>query len=58
MMHMIRKGQVRWLPKKDVVGQVRGGLHADKGVSRFGLWAVSLEVVAQDRGTARVAERP
>jgi transposase-like protein len=23
MMHMIRKGQVRWLPKKDVVGQAR-----------------------------------
>ena len=22
-MHMIRKGQIRWLPKGDIVGQVR-----------------------------------
>jgi transposase, IS6 family len=22
-MHMIRKGQIRWLPKGDVVGQIR-----------------------------------
>ena len=23
VLHMIRKGQVRWLPKEDVVGQIQ-----------------------------------
>ena len=46
------------VPPIDFETLARGGLHADKGASRFGLWALSLEVVAQDCGTARVAERP
>ena len=46
------------VPPIDFETLASGGLHADKGANRFGLWAGSLEVVAQDRGTARVAERP
>ena len=46
------------MPPIDFETLARGRLHADKGATRFGLWAGCVEVVAQDRGTAGVAERP